>query len=63
MSSNGCLHMDVPVLVEPQEYTNNISAQTGCSLKDMLGVMDDCDGWTERVWEIHASSASWSWWN
>ena len=36
-------------------------ANTGCNLKDLLGPMDDRDGWRERVREICASSMTW-WW-
>ena len=30
--------------------------------EDLLGAMDDRDGWWERVREIRAGSASWWWW-
>ena len=43
-------------------YTQQLCADTGCSLEDLLGVMDDRDGWWERVREICASSATWWWW-
>ena len=43
-------------------YTQQLCADTGCSLKDLLGVMNDKDGWQERVREIHASSTTWWWW-
>ena len=35
-----------------------LCADTGCSLEDLLGVMDDRDGWRDRVREIHAVSAT-----
>ena len=35
----------------------HISANTGCSIENLLGEMDDRDGWRERVREIRASSA------
>ena len=39
-----------------------LCADTRCSLEDLLGVIDDRDGWRERVREIHAGSVSWWWW-
>ena len=39
-------------------YIQQLCANTGCSLKDLPGVMDDREGW----WEIHAGSATWWWW-
>ena len=33
-------------------YIQQLCADTGCSLEDLLGVMDDRDGWRERVKEI-----------
>ena len=42
-------------------YTQQLCAATGCSLEDPLGVMDDRDGWKERLREICASSVPW-WW-
>ena len=39
-------------------YIQQLCANTGCSLED-LGVMDDRDGWQERVREICAGSATW----
>ena len=45
-------------------YTHHISADTGCSLEDLPGVIDDRDGWWERFRELCAVSATWwwSWW-
>ena len=37
-------------------------ANTGCNLENLLGAMDDRDGWGERVKEIYAVSKSW-WWS
>ena len=42
-------------------YIQQLCANTGCSLEDLSGAMDDKDGWQERVREIHAGSATW-WW-
>ena len=36
-------------------------ADTGYSLEDLLGAIDDRDGWRERAREIHAVSMTW-WW-
>ena len=40
--------MDVPVLVNQQEITNNSSAQTEDGLEDLLEVMDNRGGWREK---------------
>ena len=42
-------------------YIQQLCTDTGCSLEDLLGAMDDRDKWQERVSEIHAGSATW-WW-
>ena len=44
-------------------YIQQLCANTGCSLEDLPGVMDNRDRWLERVRVICASSASWSWWS
>ena len=44
-------------------YIQQLWADTGYSLEDLSGAMDDRDGWWERVREIHAGSmTSWWWW-
>ena len=43
-------------------YIQQLCADTGCSLEDLPGVMDDRDGWWERVREICAGSTRWWWW-
>ena len=43
-------------------YLQQLCTDTGCSLEDRLGVMDDRDRWWERVREICASSTTWWWW-
>ena len=43
-------------------YIQQFCADTGCSLEDLPGAMDDRDGWQEKVWEICAGSAIWWWW-
>ena len=40
-------------------YIQQLGADTGCSLKDLLGAMDNEDGWRERAREIRASSETW----
>ena len=40
-------------------YIQQLCTDTGCSLKDLPGVMDDRDGWRKRDREICASSATW----
>ena len=42
-------------------YVQQLCADTGCSLEDLTGAIDDRDGWQERVREIRASS-TWWWW-
>ena len=45
-------------------YLHQLCADTGCSLEDLLGAMDDRDRWRERerererVREIHADAES-----
>ena len=43
-------------------YIQQLCADTGSSLEDLPGAMDDRDGWWEKVREIRASSAAWWWW-
>ena len=43
-------------------YIQQLCADTGCRLEDLLGSMDDRDGWRERAREIRASSVTWWWW-
>ena len=42
-------------------YIQQLCADTGCSLEDLLGPVDDREGWRERVMEIRVGSATW-WW-
>ena len=42
--------------------TYNSCVDTGCSLEDRLGAMDNREGGRERVKEIHTGSATWWWW-
>ena len=45
-----------------RSYIQQLYADTGCSLEDLPGAMDDRDGWWERVREIHAGNLTWWWW-
>ena len=40
-------------------YIQQLCADTGCSLEDLPGAMDDKEGWRERVREIHPGGATW----
>ena len=40
-------------------YIQQLCADTGRSLEDQLGVIDDRDRWREKVREIYAGSATW----
>ena len=43
-------------------YIQQPCADTGCSLEDLLGAMDDREGWREGVWKIRTGRATWWWW-
>ena len=44
-------------------YIQQLYADTGCSLEDLPGAMDDRDRWQERFREICTGGAtSWWWW-
>ena len=43
-------------------YIQQLCADTVCSLEDLLGAMDDREGWWERVQEICAGGMTW-WWH
>ena len=40
-------------------YIQEFCADTGCSPKDLPEVMDDRDGWQERVRDIHVNDMTW----
>ena len=40
---------------------HHLCADTGCSLENVPGVMDERDGWRERVLELYAVWMTW-WW-
>ena len=40
-------------------YKQHLCANTGCSLENLLGAIDDREGWWERVREIRAGSTTW----
>ena len=39
-------------------YLQHLYADTGCSLEDLPGAMDDIEGWWENVRETHAGGAT-----
>ena len=43
-------------------YLQQLCANTGCSLEDLPGVMNDRDWWRERFREICADGTTWWWW-
>ena len=43
-------------------YIQQLCADTGCSLKDLLEATNDREGWQERVRDIRADGATWWWW-
>ena len=43
-------------------YIQQLCADTGCSLEDLPGTMDDRDGLHERVRDFRAGGATWWWW-
>ena len=45
-----------------RSYIQQLCADIGYSLEDILGVMDNRDRWREKVREIHAGSTTWRWW-
>ena len=55
-------HGQAKVELPARTYVKQLCADTECSLEDLLGAMDDREGWQERVREICASSATWWWW-
>ena len=55
------LHGRATVGRPARTYLQQLCADSGCSLEDLQGAMDDRDGWRERVRKIRASSATWGW--
>ena len=43
-------------------YIQRFCTDTGYSLEDLPGAMDDREGWRERAREIRAGGARWWWW-
>ena len=43
-------------------YIQQLCADTGYSLENMLGAMDDRDVWWERVRDIRVGIVTWLWW-
>ena len=56
------LHGRAKVGRPDRTYTQQLYADTGCSLENLTGTMDDIDGWQERVREIRARGLTWWWW-
>ena len=55
MYSYGSLHVAEQKLRRPvQTYLQQLCEDTGCSPEDLLKVMNDREGWRERVRDIHA---------
>ena len=52
-------HRRAKVVRPARTYIRLFYANTGCSLENLPGAMDDRDGWRERVREIRAGSATW----
>ena len=40
----------------------HLCADTGCSLENLLGAMDDREKWREKVMDINAGCVTWLWW-
>ena len=60
-----CFNQRGEIYTQKRTYLQQRSADTKCSLEDLLGAMDDWHGWRERVKEIRASSVTrwwWLWW-
>ena len=45
-----------------RNYIQQLCVDIGCNQENLPGVIDDIDGWRERVREIRAGSATWWWW-
>ena len=45
-----------------QTYIQQFCIDTGCSPEDQPEVMDDREGWQERVRDIRADGVTWWWW-
>ena len=43
-------------------YIQQLCVDTGCSPEDLPEVMDDREGWRERVRDIQADGVTWWWW-
>ena len=64
--SDGLLRISLhgrPSVQRPaRTYLQQPRGDTGCSLEDLPGAMDDIDGWREKVREICACRMTWWWW-
>ena len=43
-------------------YIQQLCVDTGCSPEDLPEVLNDREGWRERVRDIHADGTRWWWW-
>ena len=43
-------------------YIQQLCVDTGCSPEDLLKMMDDREGWRERVRDICSDGVTWWWW-
>ena len=43
-------------------YIQQLCADTGCSLEDLLEAMDNREGWRESIRDMHADGVTWWWW-
>ena len=43
-------------------YIQQLCVDTGCSPEDLLEVMDDWEGWWEKVSDISDDDVTWWWW-
>ena len=54
-------HEQVKAGQPARNYIQQLCADTGYNLEDLPGVMNNRDGWWEKVRKIHAGSTTW-WW-
>ena len=52
-------HGRVKAGLPARTYIQQLCADTGCSLEDLPGAMDDRDGWRKRFLELRASWVTW----
>ena len=47
---------------QARTYIQQLCVDTGCSLEELPGAMDDREGWRERIRDIRAGGVTWWWW-